>query len=82
MQKSSLRSLCMSQKKQSSTRLQLTLNELDTAIGQWDSLTNKPQREQVSAENHLQKKAKTLLKELRDQLIEFEKSPDKSQKKL
>lgn len=64
----------MANKKNISSRLQNTLNELDTAINQWDSLTNKPQREQVAEEIDLQKKAKTLLQELRDQLETFEDS--------
>jgi len=64
----------MSNKKKASSRLKNTLNELDTAINQWDSLTNKPQREQVAVETDLQKKAKTLLKELRDQIDEFDGS--------
>ena len=62
----------MSQKKPVNTRLQNTLNELDTAIEQWDSLTNKPQREQVTVESDLQKRAKSLLKELRDQIQDFD----------
>ena len=62
----------MSQKKPVNHRLQNTLNELDTAIEQWDSLTNKPQREQVSVESDLQKRAKGLLKEIRDQIQEFD----------
>lgn len=70
----------MSQKKPSSTGLQHTLNELDTAIEQWDSLTNKPQREQASGESQLQKKAKNLLKELRDQINEFETLPEEPEK--
>lgn len=67
----------MSSKKQpSSTRLSQTLNELDTALEQWDSLTNKPQREQAPGETPVQKRAKTLLKELRNQITEFETIPD------
>lgn len=62
----------MSQNKTASDRLKNTLNELDFAIEQWDSLTNKPQGEQVPSETHIQKKTKTLLKELRDQIDEFE----------
>ncbi len=62
----------MSNKKPSSTRLQNTLNELDQAINQWDSLTSKPQGEQVTEETDLQKKTKGLLKELRDQIHEFD----------
>lgn len=62
----------MSNKKNVSTRLKNTLNELDTAINQWDSLTSKPQREQVTVETDLQKRAKNLLKELRDQIQEFD----------
>lgn len=62
----------MSNKKPVSTRLKNTLNELDQAINQWDSLTSKPQREQVAQETDLQKKAKSLLKELRDQIQEFD----------
>ena len=62
----------MSQKKPAATRLQNTLNELDSALEQWDSITNKPEREQVSVESSLQQKAKTLLKELRDQINEFD----------
>ena len=66
----------MSNKKTVSNRLQNTLNELDTAINQWDSLTNKPQREQVAVETDIQKRAKTLLKDLRDQIQEFDGSED------
>ncbi len=66
----------MSQKKPVTNRLKNTLNELDTAIEQWDSLTNKPQREQVVVESGLQKRAKTLLKELRDQIQEFDSAED------
>lgn len=62
----------MSQKKSVTMRLQSTLNELDTAIEQWDSLTNKPQGEQVSHESQLQKKAKSLLQELREQIEDFD----------
>jgi hypothetical protein len=62
----------MSNKKVVSTRLKNTLNELDQAIHQWDSLTSKPQREQVPEESGLQKRAKNLLKELRDQIHEFD----------
>lgn len=64
----------MSQKKPSALKMKNTLNELDTALEQWDSLTNKPDREQVSNETELQKKAKTLLKELRDQIDQFDDS--------
>jgi hypothetical protein len=56
--------------------MQNTLNELDTAINQWDSLTNKPQRGQAAQETDLQKRAKTLLKELRDQIQEFDQDKD------
>ena len=71
----------MSQKKPSSSqRLKHTLNELDTAIEEWDSLTNKPQREQAPAETELQKKAKNLLKELRDQINDFDTIPEESEK--
>ncbi len=62
----------MSNKKPFSTRLKNTLNELDTAIEQWDSLTNKPEREQAPEETELQKHAKGLLKELRDQIHDFD----------
>ena len=62
----------MSQNKTASDRLKSTLNELDFAIEQGDSLTNKPQGEQVPSETLIQKKTKTLLKELRDQIDEFE----------
>jgi len=62
----------MSQKKPAANRLKNTLNELDHAIEQWDSITNKPLREQVSVESSLQQKAKTLLKDLRDQIDEFD----------
>ncbi len=62
----------MSQNKTASDRLKNTLNELDFAIEQWDSLTNKPDGEQVPSETLIQKKTKTLLKELRDQINEFE----------
>ena len=53
--------------------LQNTLNELDTALEQWDSLTNKQVHDQPGSQ-HLQKEAKKLLAKLRDQLEEFEKS--------
>ena len=66
----------MSQKKANTGKLKNTLNELDTAIEQWDSLTNKPQREQVPNETDLHKRAKTLLKQLRDQIDEFESNPE------
>lgn len=66
----------MSQKKPASMRLQNTLNELDTALEQWDRLTNKPTGEQAPGESELQQKAKTLLKELRDQIREFDSIPD------
>jgi ElaB/YqjD/DUF883 family membrane-anchored ribosome-binding protein len=66
----------MSNKKNVSARMQNTLNELDTAINQWDSLTNKPQRGQAAQETDLQKRAKTLLKELRDQIQEFDQDKD------
>ena len=62
----------MSNKKPFSKRLQNTLNDLDTAIEQWDSLTNKPDGEQVQEESELQKHAKGLLKELRDQINDFD----------
>jgi len=62
----------MSQNKTASDRLKSTLNELDFAIEQWDSLTNKPQGEQAPSETLIQKKTKTLLKELREQIDEFE----------
>ena len=66
----------MSQKKVVNTRLQNTLNELDSAIEQWDSITNKPPGEQVSGDCLLQKRAKSLLRELRDQIEEFETIPE------
>lgn len=63
----------MSNKKPVSTRLKNTLNELDSAIEQWDSLTNKPEGEQVQQqETELQKHAKNLLQELKDQIHEFD----------
>lgn len=75
MNKSFLPFTLMSHKKPtSSIRLKQTLNELDTALEQWDSLTNKPSREQASAETEIQKKAKTILRKLRDQLDDFEDS--------
>lgn len=66
----------MSQKKPSALKMKSTLNELDTALEQWDSLTNKPPGEQVPNETDLQKRAKTLLKELRDQIDEFNDNDD------
>lgn len=66
----------MSQKKPITPRLKSTLDDLDTALEQWDSLTNKPQGEQVPAESNLQRKAKSLLKELRDQIEDFESLGD------
>lgn len=65
----------MSQKKTATDRLKNALNELDFAIEQWDSLTNKPLGEQVSNETDLEKKTKNLLEELREQLQEFETPP-------
>lgn len=62
----------MSNKKPVHTRLQNTLNELERSINQWDSLTSKPEREQVTEESDLQKRAKSLLKELRDQIDDFD----------
>ena len=62
----------MSQKKSPNSRLKNTLNELDSAIEQWDSITNRPLGEQVSIDTQLQKKTKSLLKELRQQIEEFE----------
>ena len=53
-------------------RMQNTLNELDSAIEQWDSITNKPVGEQASPQNPAQERAKNLLKELRQQLEDFE----------
>ena len=62
----------MPQKKVNNTsRLKNTLNELDTALDQWNSLTSKAAEEQAPEESELQKKAKKLLKELRDQLDDF-----------
>ena len=61
-------------------RLQHTLNELDTALEQWDSLTNKPPREQAAGESELQKKAKSLLEELRNQINDFEDIPETTEK--
>ncbi len=72
MEKSFLRSVPMSQRKPVSNRLKSALNELDSAIEQWDSLTNKPEGEQVTSYEKTQSKAKTLLKELRNQLDDFE----------
>ena len=66
----------MPNKKTVSSRLENTLNELDTALNQWNSLTNKPTGEQVEQETELQKKAKVLLKELRDQIEGFEDEPE------
>ena len=57
-------------------RMQNTLNELDSAIEQWDSITNKPVGEQASPQNPAQERAKNLLKDLRQQLEEFEKPAD------
>ncbi|MCB0378320.1 MAG: hypothetical protein KDD33_07495 [Bdellovibrionales bacterium] len=62
----------MSQKKNQTIKLKSTLNELDSAIDQWNSLTNKPTREQACKDNEFQKRAKTLLKQLREQLEEFD----------
>ena len=62
----------MSQKKPNAHKMKNTLNELDSAIEQWDSITNKPQGEQASSETDVQKRAKSLLKELRDQINEFD----------
>lgn len=65
----------MPQKKVNNTsRLKNTLNELDTALDQWNSLTSKPTEEQAPQESELQQKAKALLKELREQLDEFEQN--------
>jgi ElaB/YqjD/DUF883 family membrane-anchored ribosome-binding protein len=62
----------MSQRKPVSNRLKTALNELDSAIEQWDSLTNKPEGEQVTSHEKVQRKAKSLLKELRDQIDDFD----------
>ncbi len=62
----------MSNKKSQTLRLKNTLNELDSALEQWDSITNKPTGEQASSPTPVQEKAKNLLRELRDQLNEFE----------
>lgn len=62
----------MSQKKPLTSRLKNTLNDLDSAIEQWDSITNKPEREQGTSESPVRKKTKKLLKELRDQIKDFE----------
>lgn len=62
----------MSQKNQITPRLKNTLNELDTALEQWDRLTNKPEGEQASPQSSLQQKAKSLLNELRDQIEDFD----------
>lgn len=62
----------MSQQKPVSNRLKSALNELDSAIEQWDSLTNKPLGEQVTSHEKTQSMTKSLLKELRHQLEDFE----------
>jgi hypothetical protein len=72
MDKSFLRSILMSNKKAATDRLKNTLSELDNAIEQWDSLTNKPIGEQAPSEDLLQKKTQELLKELREQIQEFD----------
>ena len=70
----------MSQKNPTPSRLQNTLNELDTAWEQWNSCTNKAGEEQASQNSprELEKKTKILLKDLRDQIKEFESSDSQS----
>ena len=69
----------MSQKKLDTTRLQHTLDELDSALEQWDSITNIPQSEQEPSEAPAQQRAKILLKELRNQLLQFENDEEISE---
>ncbi len=64
--------MLMSIKKSQTSRLKNTLNELDSALEQWDSITNKPAGEQARSDSPVQQRAKSLLQELRDQLNEFE----------
>ena len=65
----------MPQKKPTSTRLKNTLSDLDTAMDEWDSITNKPAGEQASDASPVQEKAKSLFKELRDQISQFDDIP-------
>lgn len=62
----------MTIKKVETARLKNTLNELDSALEQWDSITNKPADGQAPSETEVQQRAKNLLKQLREQLNEFE----------
>ena len=62
----------MSQEKIVNSRLKSTLEELDSSIEQWDRLTNKPLGEQDTSDSEIQKKTKELLKELENQINEFD----------
>ena len=65
----------MSVKKVNKPRLTDTLNALDSAVDQWNSLTNKTEGEQAPADNKVADNAKALLKKLREQLEEFGVDP-------
>lgn len=48
-----------------------TLGELNQAIEEWDTITNKPEGEQDLSRQELKKKTKELLVKLEDQLKQF-----------
>ena len=61
----------MTDKKGNTTHLRDTISALDSAVDQWNSITNNPETAQAPDSTDLQKKTKDLLNTLRDQLDEF-----------
>jgi hypothetical protein len=50
-----------------------TLKELNTAIEEWDKITNKPEVEQEESKDSLESRTKELLVQLRDQINNLSK---------
>ena len=62
--------MCSSDDKKSN-HLNNTLTELNQAIEQWDTITNKEEPGQGLSHGQLKKRTKDLLKKLEEQLDEF-----------
>ena len=61
----------MDQKKGQTSHLRETISALDSAVDQWNSITNNPESKQAPELDKVQKETQDLLEKLKDQLDEF-----------
>jgi|GEM_PF-2166223 len=61
----------MDSKKGQTTHLSDTISALDSAVDQWNSITNNPETKQAPEADQIQKETQDLLTKLKDQLEAF-----------